>query len=285
MTNIIDPSAAIASNVRIGKYNTIGKNVVISGFVGTQGELTIGDCNKIHDNARIMVGPGNFSMGDWNVIHNHVTILGAGNMTMGHNCWVGQGTVFDCQGNLTLKNNVSIGMDNHIWTHGSAGELVEGCTLHYEKPTVLGENVWLVGNNVTIMPGCVLGSKSIILAGSIVTHNTEPNLTYAGSPAKMQEKIFWKYVPPLDKVAMMLGWAREFHVINPSVSINECGLLSFVIEGWGDELWVCKNAPVSRVDSVTYFDMTEKTYTKTLSRLERAFYSFLYGYRARFIPV
>ena len=42
----------------------------------------------------------------------------------------------------------------------------------------------IIGGNVTILPGIIIGENSIIGAGSTVTKNVERNSIVAGSPAK-----------------------------------------------------------------------------------------------------
>lgn len=52
-----------------------------------------------------------------------------------------------------------------------------------EKDIVIEDDVW-IGYGVQIMPGVTLQEGSVIGAGAIVTHSTEPYCVYAGVPAR-----------------------------------------------------------------------------------------------------
>ena len=49
--------------------------------------------------------------------------------------------------------------------------------------TYIGDDVW-IGYGAIIMSGVKIANGSIIAAGSVVTHDTEPYSIYAGIPAK-----------------------------------------------------------------------------------------------------
>jgi transferase family hexapeptide repeat protein len=55
---------------------------------------------------------------------------------------------------------------------------------------ILGQSCW-VGMNSIILPGVVLGSNTIVAAGSVVVRSCEEgNVVLAGSPAKVVKKLF-----------------------------------------------------------------------------------------------
>jgi acetyltransferase-like isoleucine patch superfamily enzyme len=49
--------------------------------------------------------------------------------------------------------------------------------------TVIGDDVW-IGFGAIVMSGVNISDGTIIAAGSVVTHDTEPYSIYAGVPAK-----------------------------------------------------------------------------------------------------
>jgi len=62
---------------------------------------------------------------------------------------------------------------------------------HYEegKDVIIGKNCW-IGMNSVILPGVVLGDRTIVGAGSVVTKSfPEGNCVIAGVPAKIIKKL------------------------------------------------------------------------------------------------
>lgn len=290
--NAIDPSAQIADNVRLGSHNQIGKNVVISGFKGAEGkEIILGDCNIIHDNTRILIGPKGASIGDWNVFHNNILMMGDGGLVVGSNCWFGQNSILDGSGGLSIGNGVRVGMYSQIWTHVASGELIEGCTLFAERPTVIEDDVWLVGSCI-VGSGLTIRYRTICLIGSLLTKDTAPHSVCGGSPAKHLENLsFYREVTPKDKFEMMRLWVSAF------ASLPENGAMELRVDEGAESIDLrdpqsgesihIANTRVEeegRDPKGTYYDLSTKRYSKRLSRLERAFYRYIFGHKARFLP-
>jgi len=61
-------------------------------------------------------------------------------------------------------------------------------SLCYAKPVRIGNDVWL-GANVTVCGGVTIGDRSVIGAGSVVTHDIPPDSFAAGVPCKVIRKI------------------------------------------------------------------------------------------------
>ena len=86
----------------------IGKNVYISPKAIIKGEnIKIGDGSWIGDDVQILCD--DFEIGDYCKIHNHTTIHGTKSIKIGHNAWIGQGTIIDGLGGVTIGNNCGIG--------------------------------------------------------------------------------------------------------------------------------------------------------------------------------
>lgn len=271
--NKIHATAKYGPNVVLGQYNEIGERVVIDGRV------TIGDCCRIEADTRILAGDGEISIGDWGVIHNHCFLGIGGRLSIGHNVWLGEMTLLDSRGGLRLGHGVRIGTMGHVWTHIAAAEQIEG-GLYGMLETVIEDDVWLVGDNVTVNPGVHVAARSVALPHSVLTRHTRPGATYAGAPAKEVGIPFWKEVTHEDKLRMMTEWTKEFaQLVDAKVRLDP-GLIT--IECDGDALVIGYNLTPDL--HATLFDLETKRYTKRLTILEREFYRFIYGNKARFIP-
>jgi len=285
-TNEIAGSAHVGPQVKLGRYNQIGSRVTL------EGDVTIGDCCRIEDDARILAGKGHIVIGDWAVMHNHC-FLGPGDIEIGHNLWLGQGVWLDGTGGLRLGNGVRIGTESHVWTHAAAAEQFEG-GLYHTASTVLEDDVWLVGDTVTVNPGVIMAGRSVALAHSVVTKHTLPGKTYAGIPAREVDMPFWREVSRAQRWQMMLHWVAGF--------CEESGDHFRVMSREYDQIEIHRgsellaigfnvvrpeqviSASAHDLEQVTLFDLTTKRYTKRLTALEREFYRFVYGNKIRFVP-
>ncbi|WP_425482538.1 acyltransferase, partial [Fulvivirga aurantia] len=204
----------------LGNYNVIGKNVTITNQSKVGNKVVIGDCNIFHDNTRIIVGEEDVNIGDWNVFHNNILMIGIRSMKIGHNCWFGQNTVIDSSGALKIGNGVRVGMYSQIWTHVASGELIEGCSLFGFRETIIEDDVWLVGSCI-VSSGIRIRRKTIALANSNLTKDTEEESVYAGSPAKKKENLnFYKKVTLEDKMQMIVQWAETFTKIHTNCTLK-----------------------------------------------------------------
>jgi acetyltransferase-like isoleucine patch superfamily enzyme len=285
--NEIDVSAKIHPNVKLGRYNKIGKNVVIEILGNNQNSwVCIGDNNIFNDNTRILV-TGKFSVGDWNVFHNDILILAEEFVLIGHNCWFGQNTIIDGTGGLEIGNGVRVGMYSQIWSHVSSGEQIEGCILNSKRKTIIKDDVWLVGSCV-VGSGIVLGEKSTSLNNSVITKSTLPFKVYSGNPAKIMEHV--KIYIPLSleqKFELMKTWINTFVQMQGSsftlsVNVYEIEL----INNEENESVIFTKSKNKLTDfSQSIFYLIDKTFNKTNIKSERLVYKFLYNNKARFIPL
>ena len=137
-TAIIDKNAKISSNVKIGPYSVIGRNVeiaensIIHSHVNINGNTFIGKCNRIYPFASIGNDPQDLKfkgeqtklvIGNNNTIREYVTINpgtagGGGETIVGNNCllMISSHIAHDCMigDNVIIANNVPIGGHAHI---------------------------------------------------------------------------------------------------------------------------------------------------------------------------
>ena len=56
--------------------------------------------------------------------------------------------------------------------------------LEYARPIRIGHDVW-IGGGAIILPGVTVGDKSVIGAGSVVTHDVPAANVVVGNPARI----------------------------------------------------------------------------------------------------
>lgn len=92
-----------------------------------------------------------------------------------------------CAGHIEIGNNVLIGPDVFIIdnNHGKDPTNITGFSRQplEVKKVHIEEGCW-IGARVTILPGVIIGSHSIIGAGSVVTHDVPAYSIAVGIPAK-----------------------------------------------------------------------------------------------------
>ncbi|TQU04441.1 acyl-ACP--UDP-N-acetylglucosamine O-acyltransferase [Xanthomonas perforans] len=118
-TAVIDPSATLADDVRVGAFSLIGADVQIGGepqdkkYAGERTELVIGDGNVIREFVTINRGTGGgggvtvVGNDNWMLAYTHVA----------HDCHVGNHCVFS--NNTTLAGHVTVG--DYVIISGFAG--------------------------------------------------------------------------------------------------------------------------------------------------------------------
>lgn len=121
----------------------------------------------------------------------HVILKNIHNMEVGENFSLHDFSYVDAQGGVEIGNNVSIAHNcslitfNHTWDNYDL-PIKYNPTL--EAPITIEDDVW-VGCGVRIMPGVVLGSRSVIAAGSVVVKDVPANTLVGGIPAKVIKNI------------------------------------------------------------------------------------------------
>lgn len=291
----IGPGVVIEGDVTIrAREVTIGHKTVIEtrsqfGAIGGLADLVrIGDYSRVgHDGTLLLPA---LLLGDYNAIHNHVLVNGYKTCQLGHNCFVGQHSVLNASEELTIGNNFRMALNGYVWTHAESGELLEGCTFYHRTPTVIEDNVWLAGCNISISPGVRLADGTIVLMHSVVTEDTLPRHCYGGAPARdLTEKLQpYRSVSEREKADMMRGFVEEFKALHPGRFDDGFCFASdpsSAPQGWHGVVVIEDGAPVDAGPDASVFSLSDKTYIKRRSELEELFMRFLVGARARFLPL
>lgn len=240
----------------------IGQNVRID-----VDKLTIGDGVKICDNVSIE-GP-EVHIGDYTLVRENTQLGGNSPLSIGMNCWIGQGVIIDSTERATIGNGVGIGAHSQLWTHMRFGDTLQGCNWDSQSELRLDDDVWLVGH--CLVSPIHAGEKSMAMLGSVVTRDMKPNHIYAGVPAAdMTERLGTQY--------------REVSVDDKQRAL-ENELEVFAARGHDtSRIRVVKSWPDAMDDQTTYFNVATREYTKRLSDSEVAFMLHLLV-RVKFYPV
>ena len=181
-----------AEEIIIGKGAFISPSATIRGLNGKAKRVVIGDNTYIGDNVQIIID--DFEVGDYCKIHHHTNFHGYKPLKIGHNAWIGQGTIIDSIGGTTIGNNCGIGAYSQLWSHIRYGDPLEGCNYNGSAPLIIGNDVWFVGH--CVVSPIVAKDKSMALVGSVVTKDMEENHIYGGSPAKdLTDKVKPQFQP------------------------------------------------------------------------------------------
>ena len=112
-------------------------------------------------------------------------ILGAGELEIGDDTWIGHQVFIETGSKVTIGAHVDIGPRVYI---GTGSHKIDAAGPHTagegtSNPIVISDGVWL-GETATVLPGVTIGKKSLIGAGSVVTHDIEAMVVAFGVPAK-----------------------------------------------------------------------------------------------------
>lgn len=257
-------SNILAENIFIGKGAFVHPTAQIRGVSGKAKSVFIGDHTYIGSDVQIICN--DFHIGDFGKIHHHTNIHGYMPCTIGHNAWIGQYTIIDSVGGVSIGNNCGIGAHSQLWSHIKYGDQLEGCRFEQTKKLQVGNDVWFVGHS--IVSPITAEDKSMALVGSVVTKDMKANEIYAGNPAKsITEKVGHQFNPVSieDKKVKLTELLNDFGA-NGSIKI------------------VTSNEEIDLTDGCSYFNVSDRTYSKNQSDQEIAFMKYLLPEKAKFVP-
>jgi acetyltransferase-like isoleucine patch superfamily enzyme len=253
-----------AKEIILGDNVFIDPSAIIRGIDGKAKSVIIGDNTFIGQNVQIICDE--FKIGDYGKIQHHTNVHGYKPVVIGHNFWCGQYTIIDGIGGTLIGNNVGVGAHSQLWSHIKYGDTLEGCRWNSNDSLIIGDDVWFVGH--CIVSPIKAENKSMAMVGSVITKDMKSNRIYAGVPAKdLTEKIGspFKYQKTADKLIIMQKYLDEFGNHNDNIEI------------------VNSDSKYSN-SSMTYFNVSNRRYTKRGTKEEIDFIKFLLPEKAKFIP-
>lgn len=253
-------------NLIIGINTVIEPTVKIRGIDGKAKRVQIGDNCYIGDNVQIICD--DFILGDYSKIQHDSNIHGYKPCHIGHNAWIGQFTIIDSIGGMTIGNNCGIGAHSQLWSHIKYGDTLEGCKFLGEKNMQIGNDVWFVGH--CVVSPIVAEDKSMAMVGSVITKDMKFNEIYAGSPAQsISDKIGNQFleISIEEKFEKMNQYLNEFSPNSKNIKI---------VKDFSE-------ANINN-EEVSYFNVATRSYTKRSTNDEIGFMKFLLPAKAKFTP-
>lgn len=111
----------------------------------------------------------NISFGGFAVINYNVTFVDYAPIRAGKETYFAPGVVL---------NTLCLPLDLKLREKGLA----------FAKPIVIEDDVWL-GTDVIVLPGVTVGARSVIGAGSVVTHDIPPDVVAMGKPCRVVRPV------------------------------------------------------------------------------------------------
>lgn len=117
---------------------------------------------------------------------NNLYRTGIVGITIGKNCYLGDGVTLDTADRITLRDDVTLSFDAMVLTHTNVGykdHPVQKYIPSVAKPVTL-KNGCFVGVRSVILPGVTIGEGAAVAAGAVVTKNVPEETLVGGVPAK-----------------------------------------------------------------------------------------------------
>jgi acetyltransferase-like isoleucine patch superfamily enzyme len=200
-----------AGQVIIGKDCVIGDNVTIDVDV----TFELGALSYIGDNVTITCTE--FIADEWLYMTSRVEVGRGGcngpnsKVNIGKHVGIFEGTILNPSDSITIGDNVGIGAEVMIWTHGAWLDITKGFPSDF-GPVTIEDNVWLPARCI-VLPNVTIGHDTVIGINSTINRNIPSGAFAAGSPCKViKENAYPVQVTEGETEAMLrtiiVDWVR-----------------------------------------------------------------------------
>ncbi|MFX1369352.1 MAG: hypothetical protein ACFFAY_12210, partial [Promethearchaeota archaeon] len=186
---VINDGANISRSVLVnGKDVTIGSNVTIREF-GTfdvRGRIALGNGSYFNPYCRVMgrdieIGT-NFRMLTWASIGGGSCFEIHSKLRIGDDCHLGEFSFINTADEVSIGNEVGIGMRSAIFTHGAYQSFIKGYPVTF-GPVTIEDNCWLP--QAVVLPNVTIGKGTVVATGSLVNRSIPPFSLAGGIPARV----------------------------------------------------------------------------------------------------
>ena len=124
--------------------------------------------------------------------HTIISVASTGRLKVGNRSGISNSTIY-CKRSITIGDDVNIGVDNVITDCDSHSVSYMNRIMHPDPdirvtPIIIEDGVWICANCM-ILKGVTIGARSVIAAGSVVTHDVPPDELWGGAPARFIKRI------------------------------------------------------------------------------------------------
>ena len=126
-------------------------------------------------------------------VRESAKIISPDKLTCGKNVWVGENSIVDASGGLSVGDHTTIATGVFVWSHTSVlaslmGDNQPGNQWIRRSATGIGRRTFIGGPSV-IYPGVNIGDGVIVMPMSVVTADVPDNVMVAGAPARVIRNI------------------------------------------------------------------------------------------------
>jgi acetyltransferase-like isoleucine patch superfamily enzyme len=269
----------------------IGDDVYIAdGVAITAGRVTIGPMTRIRDGVSI-TDVSELAIEEYVDVKAGVEVSGYGPepqaLSLGQNAWVGERTFFNVHREVRVGDNVGIGRESQLWTHGYFLPEVDGYPVRWGE-TTLESDSWLLPR-VIVMPGVRIARGAVVATGSAVSRDLEAPGFYGGNPAKLlrEDEAFRTPMSPENVLATVQERLVELLQSSGAATSVDGDVLE--VRGGGETVYFLSSRDEARVGQIeadpaaTWFDLGSRTYRRRGLALERLVKSGLNDRTVRFV--
>lgn len=134
-----------------------------------------------HHLRRVLYRSAGMVIGRGSSLHMNIRLYRPSTIVIGEDTIIGEDSVLDGRGALTIGNHTDIATGVMIYT--SQHDQNDPHFAPIVKPVTIGDYVF-IGPRAIILPGVAIGNGAVIAAGAIVTKNVDEKMMVGGVPAK-----------------------------------------------------------------------------------------------------
>jgi len=185
-------------------------------------------------------------------------------VTIGNGCFVGKSTLLNTSDEIIIGDNVGLGDEVQIWTHGAYLSQIDGFPADF-GPVKIGSDVWLPSRCI-VLPNVNIGSNVVIGINSLVNKNIPSGCLAGGIPCKVIKKdIFPKHLSKEEIKVLIEKIIKSYGPLMDDINLK--GNIKFI----SDEQKII----FTRDDKETVYDISKMVITGFIDEYSEDFRDFL----------